>query len=347
MQFHQANGWRVVNSTGERFHIEGNQAVFNHDGHDADFRVESDSNTHMLFVDGENNRVKIAGTGGTALFNINANVTATDPSFADIRNLETGQDCRVLIATPANTGGDPYIKFDAGGSNFICGMHWEGTTNNKLVLGASERPSATIKGIKVNGSGSTAISATDYFGHLATSDDGKIGHCFNPNGAHFIARNINGVGAETILINNINAVGASLGLLQYRTRNTVEGSITGSGSGIVISNVSDYRKKENVADATGCLNKIDGLRPVTYTHRSEYDSDTTTVHTGFIAHEVSDHIPSAVTGAKDATDENGNAVLQSLAYANHEMIANLVGAVKELRAENDVMRVRLDALENA
>ena len=35
MQFHQADGWRIVNSGGERFHIQGNQAVFNHDGHDA------------------------------------------------------------------------------------------------------------------------------------------------------------------------------------------------------------------------------------------------------------------------------------------------------------------------
>lgn len=103
--------------------------------------------------------------------------------------------------------------------------------------------------------------------------------------------------------------------------------------------------KENITDATGCLTKITGLRPVTYTHRSEYDSDTTTVHTGFIAHEVSDHLPSIVSGTKDAVDEDGNVVLQSLSYADHEMIANLVGAIKELKAENYAMRSRLDALE--
>ena len=68
-----------------------------------------------------------------------------------------------------------------------------------------------------------------------------------------------------------------------------------------------------------------------------------------VVEDVAEDVAKDVTKdvAKDATDENGNAVLQSLAYANHEMIANLVGAVKELRAENDVMRVRLDALENA
>jgi hypothetical protein len=37
----------------------GGHAVFNEDGVDADFRVESDANDHMLFVDGGNNRVSI------------------------------------------------------------------------------------------------------------------------------------------------------------------------------------------------------------------------------------------------------------------------------------------------
>ena len=145
---------------------------------------------------------------------------------------------------------------------------------------------------------------------------------------------------RTHIINNIHSSGASIGMLQYRTRNSVECSLNGNSSGLYITNVSDYRKKENITDATGCLTKITGLRPVTYTHRSEYDTDTTTVHTGFIAHEVSDHIPSIVEGAKDAVDDEGNAVLQSVAYSNQEIITNLVGAIKELEA-------RLAALENA
>ena len=54
----------------------------------------------------------------------------------------------------------------------------------------------------------------------------------------------------------------TLGVVQYRTQNSVEGATpNGTSSGLAISNVSDYRKKENVADATGCLNRINGLRP--------------------------------------------------------------------------------------
>jgi len=45
----------------------GGHAVFNEGGVDADFRVESNANTHMLFVDASTDRVRIGGTpGGSA-----------------------------------------------------------------------------------------------------------------------------------------------------------------------------------------------------------------------------------------------------------------------------------------
>jgi hypothetical protein len=58
MQFHAANEWRVVAGGYERFAI-GTNVVVNEDSHDSDFRVESDGNSHMLFVDGGNNAVGI------------------------------------------------------------------------------------------------------------------------------------------------------------------------------------------------------------------------------------------------------------------------------------------------
>ena len=47
-------------------------AIFNEGGVDADFRVESDTNTHMLFVDAGNNRVHIGGSDvGDGELNVN------------------------------------------------------------------------------------------------------------------------------------------------------------------------------------------------------------------------------------------------------------------------------------
>ena len=58
MQFDAANSWRVVVGGYERFAIT-DSVVVNEDSHDADFRVESNGNANMLFVDGGNDRVGI------------------------------------------------------------------------------------------------------------------------------------------------------------------------------------------------------------------------------------------------------------------------------------------------
>ena len=58
--------------------------VFNENGVDADFRVESDTNTHMLFVDGGNNRVAIGAQqwgASTAPFQA-TNIAVTDTGGA-------------------------------------------------------------------------------------------------------------------------------------------------------------------------------------------------------------------------------------------------------------------------
>jgi len=44
----------------EKLRLSGNEAVFNNDSADVDFRVESNGNTHMLFVDGGNDGVGIS-----------------------------------------------------------------------------------------------------------------------------------------------------------------------------------------------------------------------------------------------------------------------------------------------
>jgi hypothetical protein len=60
LQFNQPNTLRAIIGDSTRMIIEPNTTVFNEDSADVDFRVESNDNTHMLFVDGGNNRVGVA-----------------------------------------------------------------------------------------------------------------------------------------------------------------------------------------------------------------------------------------------------------------------------------------------
>ena len=83
-------------------------------------------------------------------------------STADVvfQNTEanTAGDMRLLIKTAANQGSDPYIKFDAGGSDMIVGTHYLGTTNNQLRLGAGTYVH-TVNGIQIDGNGNVYMNA--------------------------------------------------------------------------------------------------------------------------------------------------------------------------------------------
>lgn len=60
--FHGNDLYRVVTGGVERFEVSNSEINFNDGGNDQDFRVESDTNANMLFVDAANNRVGV-GTG--------------------------------------------------------------------------------------------------------------------------------------------------------------------------------------------------------------------------------------------------------------------------------------------
>jgi hypothetical protein len=86
------------------------------------------------------------------------------------------------------------------------------------------------------------------------------------------------------------------------------------------------------------LATIDALKPVTY----DWISDKS-VGEGFIAHELAEVIPLAVTGEKDAVDDDGKPRHQGVDYS--KIVVHLVAACQELSAKNDALEARLAALE--
>jgi hypothetical protein len=128
-------------------------------------------------------------------------------------------------------------------------------------------------------------------------------------------------------------------MVRFFRKITVGGTALSSTGHILVANNtttapsfaagSDYRLKTDIRSASeeiDFVEKIDALRPVLFTNRESGDENLL----GFIAHEVSPHIPEAVEGEKDAVDAEGNPAYQSLAAA--KMIPYLVGAVRDLSA---------------
>ena len=73
-----------------------------------------------------------------------------------------------------------------------------------------------------------------------------------------------------------------------------------AGNGGTFVNTSDYRIKTDVVDLEDAADVVKQLRPISFKYT---DADKT--HIGFIAHELQEHVPSAVQGTKDETQEVG------------------------------------------
>jgi hypothetical protein len=103
---------------------------------------------------------------------------------------------------------------------------------------------------------------------------------------------------------------------------------------------SDYRIKKFVKDASvpSFLDRIDGYRIVTYEKRVFGDvfRGDGTVYQGLIAHEAQAVNPLAVSGEKDAMNEDGQPIIQQLDPM--ALITDLMGAIKELRAEVNALK---------
>ena len=113
-------------------------------------------------------------------------------------------------------------------------------------------------------------------------------------------------------------------------------AITSSATSYITS--SDYRLKENIAPMTGALDKVAQLKPVTYTWKADGSNGQ-----GFIAHELQEVCPDAVTGEKDAVNEDGSINPQGIDTSF--LVATLTAAIQEQQAIITDLKARIETLE--
>jgi len=119
--------------------------------------------------------------------------------------------------------------------------------------------------------------------------------------------------------------------------NQVAGSINHNGTTSVAYNTSsDYRLKENVDYDFTALDRVAQLKPA----RFNFIADADTTVDGFLAHEVQDIIPEAVTGEKDAVDSEGNPEYQGIDQS--KLVPLLTKAIQEQQTIIDDLKARLD-----
>jgi len=122
--------------------------------------------------------------------------------------------------------------------------------------------------------------------------------------------------------------------------NTV-GSISITSTATTYSTSSDYRLKNITGPLIGAKDFIMALQPKQGTWKADGSK-----FVGFLAHEFQEVSPSSVTGKKDAVDEDGKPIMQSMQASSSEVIANMVSLLQEQQAIIVSMREELDSLKS-
>jgi len=133
------------------------------------------------------------------------------------------------------------------------------------------------------------------------------------------------------------SVTTSVTQLGFINGNGVVGTIRTDGSSTAYNTSSDYRLKENVIPMSGALDRLSALKPSKF----NFIADPNKTVDGFLAHEVAEVVPEAITGEKDAVDENGDPIYQGIDQS--KLVPLLTAAIQELKAEIETLKTQINS----
>jgi hypothetical protein len=200
-------------------------------------------------------------------------------------------------------GGAEQMEFFAGNaSNLNTTQHYNRSganyVDNRIIANTHQFYSGAVQAVRINGSYNMGIGSDGDSTHRLRLTSGTGGaRCLNMS-----------VGNSGLCASTNNASGtANYDAFAFTTAggNTQVGGIVVGGSSTAYNTTSDYRLKENVDYTWDATTRLKQLRPARFNWISD---STNTLVDGFLAHEVEDVVPEAITGTKDATETLTNVV---------------------------------------
>ena len=148
---------------------------------------------------------------------------------------------------------------------------------------------------------------------------------------------------EFWILNNLaNIASGVVCKVDFRVLNSSKGYIGITSTGVQYNQGSDYRLKDELNydfDATSLVKKI---KPVQFKWLADMDAG---IDTGFIAHELQEVHPFAVSGEKDAVREDGEIAPQGVDAS--KLVGLLTKALQEALSRIDSLEGKVKALEEA
>jgi hypothetical protein len=332
-------------------------AVFNEGSADEDFRIESNGNTHQIFVDGGNDRVIVGSdTSVTAdslqpSLQINGTTEATSAVgihrasndsggaqliFSKTRNTSVGGN---TVINNGDTYGEILFLGNDGSDLASAGAKIAGISSS--APGSNDMPSSITfsttanaassfsERMRVDSEGKVLIGTTTVF----DMDDTNNGIQFvGPSDLVQLSRNNNAAFA-------IQRTGNDGRVAQFYRDTTERGYIEVDGSSTTYATSSDYRLKENIVDLDNAITRLKQLKPRRFNFIGQEDT-----RDGFVAHEVT-AVPEAISGTKDEVDADNKPVYQGIDQS--KIVPLLTAALQEAVTRIETLEAKVKALEEA
>jgi len=282
------------------------------------------------------------GTAGIANNATDISYTGTLTGSTGVVNIGSGQ---VYKDASGNVGigtssPDSRLTVQSGGDAQLTLKNTSGTTRAYIgtagifssVPTDALRIRAEVGGIVfgIAGSETARIDASGNLlvGRTTAYSDGTLGIPL------FQVKGVVGAAAAAFIATTTGAIS----IIGFVNPNGTVGSISVNGTSTAYSTSSDYRLKNTIAPITGALAKVAALKPVTYKWNADGSDGE-----GFIAHELAEVCPHAVTGEKDAVDADGKPKYQGIDVSF--LVATLTAAIQEQQALIQSLAQRISALE--
>ena len=259
------------------------------------------------------NYLELANTGGSAMVFSNNNdlvfgtsnsptermrITSSGVMIGTTSNdslfhIESSSSTAMTIQAGTNSSASLRLKNDAVDWDVNC------QTNDNFAIYSQ---TASAERLVINSSGNLGMGGSPDTTHRLTvaaeQSSGKrclLVHSINA-GLACVVKNTSGTGAYDPFAFLIDG------------GNTQVGGIASGAGGTAFNTSSDYRLKENVDYTWDATTRLKQLKPARFNWILD-ETDTTV--DGFLAHEVEDIVPEAITGTKDATQTHTNVVREA------------------------------------
>ena len=317
----------------------------------------SNTGSARLILNGDSNNVGDAGQedaiidflgdGGSYGYRLNTENYSLKTAFNFQENKNGIYTSRLYIDKDGNPGigtTSPLAKFHINNTE-AWSMVSLGTCNNvKNAFRITGRNSAT------NSLAIGSFNNTDYVMQVVNNAGNVSGQMLiNPYGGN-VGINTASPNSQSklhITTQNYNTgcridgpTGQTFGFMGFYAGGSYRGGISPTATGVNYSSGSDYRLKENVIKLQNSTERIKKLKPSNFNFL-ENPSETVD---GFIAHELQEIVPEAVTGKKDAVGFDGEPNYQGVDQS--KIVPLLTAALQEAISKIEQLETRIQILEN-